>query len=52
MAQRIAENGKRYAQEHWRRVDMAAYMFRLVLEYGRLLNQDSEEVDFYSEPRF
>lgn len=48
MAKRIGEQGKEFAKRHWRRVDMAAYMFRLVLEYGRLLHQDqADEVDFY-----
>lgn len=49
MAKRIAEQGKEFAKEHWRRVDMAAYMFRLILEYNRLLNQDSEDVDYISD---
>lgn len=49
MAKRIAEQGKQFAKEHWRRVDMAAYMFRLVLEYNRLLNQDLEDVDYISD---
>lgn len=49
MAKRIAEQGKKFAKEHWRRVDMAAYMFRLILEYNRLLNQDSDDVDYISD---
>jgi hypothetical protein len=49
MAQRIAEQGKQFAKQHWRRADMAAYMFRLILEYNRLLNQDLEDVDYISE---
>jgi len=48
MAKRIGEQGKEFAKQHWRRMDMAAYMFRLVLEYGRLLHQDlAEEIDYY-----
>lgn len=49
LAQKIAENGKTFAKEHWRRADMAAYMHRLVLEYARLLHQELEETDYYPE---
>lgn len=37
LAEKIATDGKRWAAEHWRRVDMAAYMFRLVLEWRRVM---------------
>ena len=50
LAKRIGEQGKEFAQRHWRRSDMAAYMFRLVLEYARLLHQDEDsEIDYYVE---
>ncbi|EGG11221.1 family 90 glycosyltransferase [Melampsora larici-populina 98AG31] len=37
LAEKIATDGKRWAAEHWRREDMAAYMFRLVLEWRRIM---------------
>ena len=50
MAKRIGEQGKQFAKQHWRREDMAAYMFRLVLEYARLLHQDEDtEIDYFAE---
>ncbi|CAH7676894.1 family 90 glycosyltransferase [Phakopsora pachyrhizi] len=46
-AEKIAGEGKRWAAEHWRRVDMAAYMFRLVLEWRRvMLRGTSEKLDY------
>ncbi|BGP16467.1 hypothetical protein JCM10213_007927 [Rhodosporidiobolus nylandii] len=44
LAKRIAAQGKKWAEEHWREVDMAAYMFRLYLEYARLLNRDENNL--------
>lgn len=37
LAEKIATDGKTWAAEHWRRQDMAAYMFRLVLEWRRIM---------------
>ena len=49
LAEKIGAAGKQFAQKHWRRIDMASYMFRLVLEYRRLLYQDmGVETDFYT----
>ena len=32
LGKRIAENGREFAQRHWRWEDMQAYMLRLLLE--------------------
>lgn len=32
LAREIAENGRKFAVEHWRWEDMQSYMFRLLLE--------------------
>ncbi len=52
IAERIAENGRVWAQTYWRRVDMAAYMYRLVLEYSRILSVGEEEVDYVDMSAF
>ena len=53
MAERIGTAGREFSKKHWRRADMAAYMFRLVLEYARLLQQDmGEDVDYIDSLRF
>ncbi|PLW07099.1 hypothetical protein PCASD_25404 [Puccinia coronata f. sp. avenae] len=47
LAEKIATQGKRWAAEHWRRPDMAAYMFRLVLEWRRvMLRGTGEPLDY------
>ncbi|WWD18275.1 hypothetical protein CI109_102725 [Kwoniella shandongensis] len=43
LAKQISEQGKKFGEEHWRWEDMQAYMFRLLLEYSRLLADDREE---------
>ncbi|GAA5858013.1 hypothetical protein JCM1840_001002 [Sporobolomyces johnsonii] len=42
LAKRLAANGKTWADKHWREADMAAYMFRLYLEYARLIGRDEK----------
>ncbi|KAG0147782.1 hypothetical protein CROQUDRAFT_42346 [Cronartium quercuum f. sp. fusiforme G11] len=44
LAEKIATAGKAWAGQHWRRVDMAAYMFRLVLEWRRVVLRGTGEV--------
>lgn len=39
LAQKIGLAGKNWARDHWRKQDMAAYMFRLVLEWARLTHR-------------
>ncbi|GAA5893823.1 uncharacterized protein JCM6883_003648 [Sporobolomyces salmoneus] len=49
-AKKIALRGREWANEHFREVDMAAYMFRLYLEYARLLHRDENDpnsMDYY-----
>ncbi|GAA5908906.1 hypothetical protein JCM6882_005480 [Rhodosporidiobolus microsporus] len=55
LARKIGLAGKHWARDHWRKQDMAAYMFRLVLEWGRLLHRSDEDhqnldFDFWDEP--
>ncbi|GAA5960086.1 hypothetical protein JCM21900_003431 [Sporobolomyces salmonicolor] len=38
LAEEIAMAGKEWAKTHWRWEDMRAYVFRLLLEYGRIMN--------------
>ncbi|PLW30501.1 hypothetical protein PCANC_27899, partial [Puccinia coronata f. sp. avenae] len=40
LAKRIAQNGRDYSLRYWRKQDMAAYMFRLSLEWSRLYNRE------------
>jgi hypothetical protein len=49
MAQKIAEQGTAWSRSSWRRVDMTAYMFRLYLEWARLVALDREAMDFVLE---
>ncbi|BGP24815.1 glycosyltransferase family 90 protein [Rhodotorula toruloides] len=44
IAKRIAAQGKKWSDEHWREVDMAAYLFRLLLEYARLLKRTDNDL--------
>ncbi|GAA6038222.1 hypothetical protein JCM8097_005801 [Rhodosporidiobolus ruineniae] len=43
-AKRIGAQGKKWADEHFREADMAAYLFRLYLEYARLLHRDEDNL--------
>ncbi|GAA5868829.1 hypothetical protein JCM8547_002841 [Rhodosporidiobolus lusitaniae] len=42
LAEEIAKAGREWAETHWRVVDMQAYVFRLLLEYGRVLDPERE----------
>ena len=42
IASKIAAKGKEWAKAHWRREDMASYMFRLSLEWARLIHRTEE----------
>lgn len=48
LAEGIAEQGRQWARTHWRFEDMAAYMFRLILEWTRLYHrgENGESGDF------
>ncbi|CDZ97802.1 Endoplasmic reticulum protein EP58, contains filamin rod domain and KDEL motif [Phaffia rhodozyma] len=46
LAQEIAQNGRRWSTDNWRREDMTAYMFRLWLEWARLTSLNRASMDF------
>ncbi|GAA5984871.1 hypothetical protein JCM11641_005447 [Rhodosporidiobolus odoratus] len=46
LAEKIGEAGRQWARQYWRKVDMAAYMYRLSLEYARILHHDEPDVDY------
>ncbi|XAO24787.1 hypothetical protein I312_103593 [Cryptococcus bacillisporus CA1280] len=43
LANMIADQARQFGEDHWRWEDMQAYMFRLLLEYSRLLADDRDE---------
>ncbi|KAK8091466.1 hypothetical protein PG997_001827 [Apiospora hydei] len=45
-AERIASEGRAWAEKAMRKEDMSVYMFRLLLEWGRLLDDRREEIGF------
>nr|POF19910.1 beta-1,2-xylosyltransferase 1 [Quercus suber] len=45
-AQRIAERGKKWAELVLRKEDMEIYMFRLLLEWGRITDDRRDEIGF------
>ncbi|GAA5866861.1 hypothetical protein JCM1840_004292 [Sporobolomyces johnsonii] len=52
LAEKIGAAGQQWARDYWRRVDMAAYMYRLSLEYSRILHHDEGDVDYVEMPTF
>ncbi|KAL8292384.1 hypothetical protein RQP46_000996 [Phenoliferia psychrophenolica] len=40
IAEKLATEGKVWANEYWRWEDMQAYFFRQILEYARIMNRD------------
>ncbi|GAA98695.1 glycosyltransferase family 90 protein [Mixia osmundae IAM 14324] len=49
LAERIGQNGKEWALNHWRAEDMIAFHWRLLLEWCRLWNRSDEDA-FEYEP--
>jgi hypothetical protein len=47
LAAKLGAAGKLWARDHWRKQDMAAYMFRLSLEWSRLLHRDDADPQDY-----
>ncbi|TNY24830.1 hypothetical protein DMC30DRAFT_386415 [Rhodotorula diobovata] len=43
LAKEIAMAGKKWAETHWRWVDMEVYMYRLLLEYHRIMARDDKD---------
>ncbi|KAF8625394.1 hypothetical protein AX15_005400 [Amanita polypyramis BW_CC] len=46
LARRIAKAGREWSLKYWRREDLTAYMFRLFLEYARVMSTDRESNRF------
>ncbi len=44
--ERIAENGREWAHKALRKEDMEIYLFRLLLEWGRLTDDRRDEIGF------
>ncbi|EAU85480.2 Cap3p [Coprinopsis cinerea okayama7 len=42
LAKKIAEAGRQWSLTHWRKVDLTAYMFRLFLEYARVMSVERD----------
>lgn len=42
LGKEIGQAGKDWAAKHWRKEDMEAYMFRIYLEYARIMNRDAD----------
>jgi len=51
LAKEIAYAGKDWVQTHWRKEDMTAYMFRLMLEYSRVMSLDRDAASFHYRPQ-
>lgn len=45
-AKMIAQDGKAWANKAIRREDAEVYMFRLLIEWGRIISDKREEMDF------
>ncbi|CAK5274361.1 unnamed protein product [Mycena citricolor] len=46
LAKKIAAAGQKWSHAFWRKEDMVAYMYRLFLEYGRVMSSDREAMSF------
>lgn len=49
-AKALAHNGKCFVERMFRLEDLQAYMFRLFLEYARIVADDDEDMDFHYDP--
>ncbi|KAJ7840826.1 glycosyl transferase family 90-domain-containing protein [Mycena olivaceomarginata] len=49
-AARIAAAGREWSRRYWRREDMVAYMYRLFLEYARVMSTDRDAMSFEMWP--
>ncbi|KAI5996980.1 glycosyl transferase family 90-domain-containing protein, partial [Pisolithus albus] len=45
-AAKIAGAGKQWSQKFWRKEDMSAYLYRLLLEYARVVSVDRESMSY------
>ncbi|KAG6333257.1 hypothetical protein ID866_5829 [Astraeus odoratus] len=46
LAARIATQGKEWSRTFWRKEDMAAYLYRLFLEYARVMSEDRAAMSY------
>ena len=46
MAREIADAGRAWAHTFWRQEDVVAYMFRLWLEYARVVSDNRDSMNF------
>ncbi|KIY53132.1 hypothetical protein FISHEDRAFT_33968 [Fistulina hepatica ATCC 64428] len=46
LAKKIAEAGREWTKKFWRKEDVTAYMFRLLLEYARVMNPARDSMSF------
>ncbi|KAJ7267462.1 glycosyl transferase family 90-domain-containing protein [Mycena rebaudengoi] len=49
LARKIAVAGRNWSKSFWRREDMVAYFYRLILEYARLMSSDREAMSYRGE---
>ncbi|KAF8347448.1 glycosyl transferase family 90-domain-containing protein [Amanita rubescens] len=47
LAHLIALEGRKWSKNFWRRQDLIAYFFRLILEYSRLMSLDRESMTYF-----
>jgi len=50
-AEMVAEDGREWAGKVLRKEDMEIYMFRLLLEWGRIVDDNRQEIGFVLPPR-
>ncbi|KAG0702517.1 glycosyl transferase family 90-domain-containing protein, partial [Suillus ampliporus] len=43
---KIARSGREWSKAFWRKEDMTAYLFRLFLEYSRVMSEDRDSLNF------
>lgn len=46
LAKSIAKEGRDWSLKYWRKEDIVAYMFRLFLEYARIMSVEREDMGF------
>ncbi|KAG9022390.1 F-actin-capping protein subunit alpha [Tulasnella sp. JGI-2019a] len=50
MAERIGANAVDYVRKHWRWQDMEVYVYRLLLEYARVMSSDRDAMTYQPAP--
>lgn len=49
LAKKIARQAREWSLGYWRREDMVAYLYRLFLEYARVMDEDRDSLNFELE---